>query len=868
MITAQNTDIQFQASHYGGTMVLKWTPMRASLWDSLNTIGYTIERFQLDESGNVMPNTGELFGNGVEQIMPRDSFWFAEHADDYDGYLGAMGSLLYDPEHQYSDDAYDSRETRYNFLVYESTFDDNIAADVLGLAIPDTTMVDGLLYKYILYAEADGQRVIEAEVTMDSESGEWINDIGDYEFEWEFLGGQSLTEMSGRLAQGKFDQLAINARGYGDSIIIRWAPNNAVLWNKINKEGYELFRYTREDNTMRVDSFGVFLPWPEDWLDASITDTAAIVAANALYGEIPPGVSVLEKITLSENQFSLALLAAEQSALAATILGLRFVDYDVEEGKTYNYFVRTPASDEPTTTDFVEIKNEFVPDPPPVLFESESLDGVVKLTWEKNQNSRKFTFFNVERSDDGGKTFYRLNDKPLFFTEDPDNPMEELSYVDSVEANYIPYTYQLKGINSFTEESLPATCTGMGIDLTAPTTPSLTYGELREDNFYIELKWQTDQIEEDLAGFKIQLKKEDSDDEFEDLEIDLLPITTFEYTYSEPVRVDRSYYFRIVAVDTAGNEAPSWPRFVNIPDDVPPAPPLNLEGFIDTFGIAHIAWDQGTEADLLGYRIFFANDSTHEFSQKTVSSIDINYFQDTLDLVTLTEKIYYRVVAEDYRFNKSEFSAILELIKPDIIPPTTPDFTDSEITGNGVELNWTPSSSADVVAYEIYRREIDSIDYQLIGSVSDSIQEYRFFDSTGVYEVNYQYSCRARDDAGNYSDYAFPEMGRRYFEPQSLIVQNLEVRYNETTKLIEIGWEFKELPAAFLADIPYYFFLYREVGTEGMGKYKQLTANELFFEDENLETEGVYKYAVKVVYENGKTGVVSEPVEITYAAEE
>ncbi len=73
--------------------------------------------------------------------------------------------------------------------------------------------------------------------------------------------------------------------------------------------------------------------------------------------------------------------------------------------------------------------------------------------------------------------------------------------------------------------------------------------------------------------------------------------------------------------------------------------------------------------DIRGFNVFYSNKPDHEFSLLTKTPLTDTVFRDTISLKTLTKKIYYKVVAVDYNSNYSKFSQILELKRPDVVPP-------------------------------------------------------------------------------------------------------------------------------------------------------------------------------------------------------
>ena len=123
------------------------------------------------------------------------------------------------------------------------------------------------------------------------------------------------------------------------------------------------------------------------------------------------------------------------------------------------------------------------------------------------------------------------------------------------------------------------------------------------------------------------------------------------------------------AFNSDGDGPLGTPRMVQMVDSIPPAPPVGLSAKADTSGMVLLTWLPNDELDLFGYRVFRANSLHEEFSQITAESVYANCFTDTISLKTLTKKVYYKILAVDQRQNWSAFSEVLEVGRPDVVPP-------------------------------------------------------------------------------------------------------------------------------------------------------------------------------------------------------
>src|SRR5689334_14708717 len=68
--------------------------------------------------------------------------------------------------------------------------------------------------------------------------------------------------------------ISVIARAYGDSIVLRWAPQQAWAWHKLNIIGYRIERIdiSEKDNLRREWLTTVALkPWPLEKIKSSFT---------------------------------------------------------------------------------------------------------------------------------------------------------------------------------------------------------------------------------------------------------------------------------------------------------------------------------------------------------------------------------------------------------------------------------------------------------------------------------------------------------------------------------------------------------------------------------------------------------------------
>lgn len=850
-------DLLLVAEHSGGEMTLKWYPLQPEVWDELNSTGYNLERSQLDDAGKVIPGTQTIL---TSNQVPRDSAWFAAQED---GYINTIGLLLYEPDFKLESEVMDSKKVRYSYLVYEAQMTDNAAAKVLGLYFNDASMVDGLKYRYRVFADAAG-KLVSAQVDMDAESGLWRSTPEEDEtlFDFEFPGGQTLTQMSGRLVEQPLDALILTTKTYGDSIVLRWGPSHSNLWENANKEGYVLMRTKTNEPDAGIDSFFI-KPWPLEDLDASIAyDSMALIASQVLYGNTTTQpANIYEQASLSDNRFGMALFAAERSALAAEILGLRFVDKEVKPSETYTYYITTPASGFPMHGDFKNVENVRQPELSPVGLKAEAGDHAIELIWSKNENDRLFSAYLIERSEDEGQTWQLLTKRPLVIMDNEKAPVSEYSYLDSVGTNDKTYRYRLKGMNAFAEVSPATEVSAKAVDLSPPPAARITFDTVLYLEKRINFGWKDEEpVPDDFAGYQI-LMGTSSEGLYDTISALLPPISkTFAYR-GESFDGKTPHYFKVLSLDKAGNASESLPKYMHVPDLVAPEPPTNLDGTISDDNIVTLVWDHSLSEDAAGYWVYYTYDTAVSFTPlDTLELITSNFYRDTLtDNLALNEKIYYAVAAEDDNDNLGRFSEIIEIQRPDKVPPLRPLMNAIANSEQGLLVSWQPSASEDVWWYEVVRRNYGSETWTPLDTIMVE-SALKCTDSTAVLGQIYEYSVRAMDDAELYSDYAFPRQGKWTTIPAQLAVTNFKISMED--KAVRLSWQFSPPSVLPSGATSFQFQIFKSYGGENVAKIASISSNTLSFIDEKLEPGALHNYAVMVVFDSGHAGPLSDVISV------
>ncbi len=657
-------------------------------------------------------------------------------------------------------------------------------------------------------------------------------------------------------------ELSAIGRGFGDSIVVRWAPHSVILFRDINRNGgYILTRRSLgADGRLHLDFQKDIRGWTlDEWKQRSPrTDSLAAACAQLVYGKNSVLRSATDPVTLDklvqqktqdDFQLMLMLLLADENVRHAEGLGLGYVDRAVKKGTQYFYYLTPRYDGRLLSVDEQKVLVNNVgpylrPPMPPVR--AEQLDKSVRLVWDRQVSDELFSAYYIERSADGGRTYRRLNRLP--YTQAPVQSEQALySYVDSLQRNYIRYQYRVIGISPFGERSVPSpTITAQGIDLTPPTAARNVQAR-HLGGSKVRITWEQSNLPADFAGY-IVARGNDEKSPLSPLTKQVLGKTVREYI-DETANPYETTFYKVVALDTAKNTSPSMAAYCTFKDVTGPAKPKNVQGYIDTTGYVRLVWDPNTEPDLLGYAVLMANQRDHVFTNRTSSYLPTSVYDDQTTLNTLTKKLYYRVVAYDKNYNPSPPSDIVELVRPDQVPPSSPVISDFVASDTAIVVRWTPSISQDVQEQVLYRRGAATENWRELARLSPRQGSYA--DQQVKSDASYSYRLVAIDSAGLKSPASFP-----------LNVNTLRSIPRSARQLIaQVGTDGRTVALRWQHPDPYArFIIYRATGASSLRSYEAVNREQSF--TDKAVPPGQYDYAVKVIYQDGRESGLSNRVTI------
>jgi hypothetical protein len=671
--------------------------------------------------------------------------------------------------------------------------------------------------------------------------------------------------------------LKLEALSRGDSVILRWAVSTPGGWITANNAGYVIERYL-VDSVADFEFFELtpkpLKPWTlDEWKQRSErTDKFAAIAAQCLYGkkaikEIEKENGTTEDYTTNlryaaielSNRHGFASFVADIDAHAATGLALRYVDKNTKPNATYMYKVRVSYQD---TTYFIQeavtivkVGDNRVVSISPSGFKALAKDKQVTLIWS-NPEKEAYTAYNLYRSDDDGKTFKKINKSPILPMDPdylqgktkPDNSDIPGSFIDSNLTNNKTYVYRLNGINMFAEEGDGSVIKATPKETKLPPAPVIIVDHIGLNK--ARIRWDYPKNEKGIVGFGVS-KTSDFTNIGGYLHKKPLDINVREFI--DTTANENEPYYIVSVMDTLGNMSHSIPRLLIMNDTVPPSKPTGLGGSIDSKGIVNLYWDLCPESNVIGYQVFWANDSTHTFLMVNKSIIEDTTYKDSVDIHTLSKHVYYKLAAINKRYIVSQKSDMLVLNRPDIIPPQNAVFTKFAVTDTSINLEWVPSTSEDAVIQTVLRRLSGEENWSKLADIPMNVGSY--IDKNITANSDYEYAIRTTDDSKLNSVTENLIHAKALRNGIVFGIKDLKAVYDETKGIVNLSWEFDES----MMNGKYWFSIYRSYSKSSpdnnLQMVESLGSDLRLFVDKLLYGKGFYNYSVQVVSNNGQSGL-------------
>jgi fibronectin type 3 domain-containing protein len=659
------------------------------------------------------------------------------------------------------------------------------------------------------------------------------------------------------------------AKVKGKSIMLRWAPTSSSVWMQGNQKGYRIERFTiaREKEILKGPKKLQLTSTPlkprpvEQWkADAEVNKYSAI-AAQAIYGSsfqvsMPQSNNLAEIANRSseqEQRYSFALLAADHSFQTAKLSGLAFNDTTAKNGERYLYRVYVALQDAKLkfdTGNYYLGLQDSVGLTPPMHVTAQFADKIVLLKWPKSFAERQYTSFIIERSDEKDGRFVRRNNLPYLNTTSEGANELFFQALDSLPQNGVEYQYRIRGVTPFGEIGPESErVSGKGFQ-TLDAKASII--EAREELGRVTIQWKILGNQNAIDGIYIE-RASNTDQPFVVLNPQKLNRESTSYIDASPLS---SNYYRVKTVGEHGQHSTSFPFFIQLIDSIPPAQPQGLKAVVDTTGIAKLSWTANREKDLLGYRLYRSNFLNAEFSQINPSVFPGNAYSDSLNIKTLSTKIYYKLAAFDKRLNRSVFSQVVEVELPDVIPPQPPMIKEIRPDSTGILLVWNRSSSDDVSSYQLQRKAADSTRWKTTKVFNNKDSAF-YLDLKVDKKRSYQYRVIAIDKRGLKSIPSNTVSGKALVNTMMPPVKNLTAQVDRDKKTITLHWKYDERGVS-------KYLVYRAMNDELITLYRTVPGGSLSFEDVNVKMDTKYKYRIKCVFNDSSVSGFSSDSSVKF----
>ncbi|TDM00468.1 MAG: hypothetical protein C4K58_04480 [Flavobacteriaceae bacterium] len=669
--------------------------------------------------------------------------------------------------------------------------------------------------------------------------------------------------------------IRLKTDGKKDQISLRWAVDEPLAWQKANKLGFELKRYT-------LSKAGSLLPVPEEknlgvvkvapvseWKKIIEKNDNAAIVAQSLFGEsfeVEMGKNknkiegIINKSEEVEQRFVYALMAADLDFEVAKMAGWGYVDKEVKNDEKYLYTVSVIQSAPTKTPLLIEkgsalaMTNQNPELPKPMDFIGIFQENTVTLSWEYLLLRETYTTYYIEKSEDKSP-FKPMGDLPVVNMNDSGNNMAQaMVFVDSLSTNNLSYSYRIRGKTIFGDYGpYSDVVSGMG-KRSLEASPRITHFDI-DPQEKINITWDfPKEAEKDISSFELLYSPSDKPDSYKVIK-DKIPITTRNLVTKS---YSSSNYFKIQAIGKNTMARESFSILAQPNDSTPPEIPIQLKGEIDSLGVVRLNWKANTEKDLEGYHVFRGVQKSEELVRITPSAITENSFEDKVKLESLNSKVYYYITATDIRKNQSLPSEVLELTKPDKVKPQTPIFLSYTVeNSDAVTLKWLGSRSEDVDLHQVYRKEKDSKEEaKLIYQTRNKSGEFTYTDTNLDAKKQYVYHLVAIDQ-NNLSSDKSPELwvvlaGAESQNP----LKNLSGSANREKNQIELIWNLKDENVQEI-------LVYKQKGAEKPTLFGTLQGNANFLEDKAVQSGNTYTYLLKPMLKNNQVAK-TEKISVEY----
>lgn len=550
------------------------------------------------------------------------------------------------------------------------------------------------------------------------------------------------------------DLYSYNAGGY---VALRWYPQTADILRHAKESGFVVQR--REAGSSLWSDIFSGKPAPFERFDAmSEVNDQSMMIGFVLYQEelerkfssdsiraqmeadsIRFDMKRYRDPKIQDYLYKLGLVTCEFDLEIAKAVCLYHKDEKVTPHASYEYRVVLGDGKYAEKAKVVRVDMDKLSQlPTPKGLSYETAGEKVHFNWNVADIKRSYSGYVLERSVDGVR-FSKVNERPIVYTYTDESSKDLCLAGDSLPECDKTYQYRIYGITPFGVSGPYSNVVKVSNDCEYLVDVRIDDVVINEKNVG-EIKWTvTNPKNQAIRGFHVQrVDKMGFDAKTKS------PI--FQNVTTKPLSAKtRSYkdkntrltnYYRVVAYGAKdGQESVSNVVFRHLVDSIPPSAPTGLKGTIDSAGVVSLTWNKNPEQDIMGYRVFRANNPNHDFLSCSDTILPGNSFTDTLFLGSLTNDVYYKAMAIDINYNQSTLSDMVKLVKPDTIAPAKAVFTDiRQNDKNLFTLKWVNSSSSDLERVELYRKVTAQGKWERLAAWKSPALAQEFTDTTSSFK--------------------------------------------------------------------------------------------------------------------------------------
>ncbi|MEM9920859.1 MAG: hypothetical protein AAF990_22360 [Bacteroidota bacterium] len=645
-------------------------------------------------------------------------------------------------------------------------------------------------------------------------------------------------------------------------MFLRWEPRDIAEWERSLEVGYNVEVYIQKpDGSRQMFRSQNLRPaplnsWEENMtgLDSTMQEFYAgarnlIYISQEMRSEIAS--TILEgstDVNREIDEFRLGFLAYA-CTYDAKLQRLAGLGYQMPVESNMKYFVKVYVNGYKPYEFDIDASKVTRPKVPTLT--ADFSDKEVELKWRTKEYKKDFYGYFLERSTDS-RRFTRINELPFVNMLDTLKKATEyhsLKQKEKLEKNYKTYWFRVRGMDYFGDRSFhQSTVSGYGYDK-IKMNPIVTFADQTDSNYAL-IRWKVEPIYNRLIEEFEIVRADTINGNYKPVLQNLPP----DQREAQIKMKAKSNYFRIIMRPKDGEDISSFPVFVMGMDTVPPITPLAFTGKMDSNGIVTLQWERNTEDDLWGYKIFRSNFKSQEFGTITPNPLTDTFFVDTVNIKTFVEEIHYQIIAVDTRYNRSPFSEILTLEKPDIIPPVAPVIRRVTFMEDSIKVHWDNSGSHDVIGHKLFRKMPQKeSSWSLIAEFEDTDSIYGvFYDKDFELENQYAYLLVALDDDGNESEPSRPYVTYAKSKKAKEAFGKIEVDVDKRRRKATISWTLKDPDA--ISEVK----VYRGKSKDKISLWQILDPEKTSITQEKLSKNEKLYYYLSPSYKEGNRGKFSD----------